>query len=476
MPTLDSLPPPARSFASDNSAGVHPSVMAALVGGQRRPRPRLRRRPLDRRRPWPASATCSACRLRGAARVGRHRRQRRGAGHDARPAQAVVCTEGAHINVDETRRARAHHSAPSSSTCPTEDGKLAPRAGGGPRARARRRAPRPARRRVDHPVDRAAARSTRPTRSPRCADVAHRHGMTVHIDGARIANAAVGARRCDVRSFTVDVGVDVISFGGTKNGMMYGEAVVFLDPALGPMRPASCASRSPSCRRRCASSPPSSRRCSPTTSGCATPAHANAMARRLAERVARRPRRRARRAAGGQQPVPPCPRTPSSRCRRGRSSGTGTRPPAGAVDDELRHHRGRRRALRRRRACRARLDAPDGYRRRAHRRPTGATPMRGQGEHREPSPGRDRGGQHQPGHGGSGAAPARPGQTVLGHELLIVPGGKGLNQAVAAARSGASTAFVGMVGQDSAGTHLLAVLSTRASTPAASAAAFTGRA
>ena len=51
------------------------------------------------------------------------------------------------------------------------------------------------------------------------------------------------------------------------------------------------------------------------------------------------------------------------------------------------------------------------------------------------------------------------GQTVLGHELLIVPGGKGLNQAVAAARSGASTAFVGMVGQDGAGTHLLGVLS-----------------
>ena len=51
-----------------------------------------------------------------------------------------------------------------------------------------------------------------------------------------------------------------------------------------------------------------------------------------------------------------------------------------------------------------------------------------------------------------------PGQTVLGHELVIVPGGKGLNQAVAAARSGASTAFVGLVGEDSAGTYLLAVL------------------
>ena len=51
-----------------------------------------------------------------------------------------------------------------------------------------------------------------------------------------------------------------------------------------------------------------------------------------------------------------------------------------------------------------------------------------------------------------------PGQTVLGHDLVMVPGGKGLNQAVAAARAGANTAFVGMVGDDSAGQHLLAVL------------------
>ncbi len=51
-----------------------------------------------------------------------------------------------------------------------------------------------------------------------------------------------------------------------------------------------------------------------------------------------------------------------------------------------------------------------------------------------------------------------PGQTVLGHDLVMAPGGKGLNQAVAAARAGANTAFVGMVGDDSAGQHLLAVL------------------
>ena len=63
-------------------------------------------------------------------------------------------------------------------------------------------------------------------------DVAHAHGLRVHLDGARIANAAA-ALGADVRSFTVDAGVDVLTFGGTKNGMMYGEAVVFLDPELG---------------------------------------------------------------------------------------------------------------------------------------------------------------------------------------------------------------------------------------------------
>ena len=52
--------------------------------------------------------------------------------------------------------------------------------------------------------------------------LAHQYGMRVHMDGARIANAAV-ALGCDVRSFTKDLGVDMMSFGGTKNGMMMAE-------------------------------------------------------------------------------------------------------------------------------------------------------------------------------------------------------------------------------------------------------------
>ena len=61
--------------------------------------------------------------------------------------------------------------------------------------------------------------------------LAHAYGLFVHMDGARIANAAV-ALDLPFRAFTVDAGVDVLSFGGTKNGMMLGEAVVFFNPAL----------------------------------------------------------------------------------------------------------------------------------------------------------------------------------------------------------------------------------------------------
>jgi threonine aldolase len=63
------------------------------------------------------------------------------------------------------------------------------------------------------------------------ADVAHSHGLLLHMDGARLANAAA-ALGGDVRSFTAAAGVDVLTFGGTKNGAMYGEAVVWFDRSL----------------------------------------------------------------------------------------------------------------------------------------------------------------------------------------------------------------------------------------------------
>jgi threonine aldolase len=63
------------------------------------------------------------------------------------------------------------------------------------------------------------------------SDYAHEHGMLLHMDGARLANAAVSLQ-LPFRAFTTDAGVDILSFGGTKNGMMYGEAVCFLRPGL----------------------------------------------------------------------------------------------------------------------------------------------------------------------------------------------------------------------------------------------------
>lgn len=61
------------------------------------------------------------------------------------------------------------------------------------------------------------------------ADHVHALGMTLHLDGARIANAAA-ALGVPLRELTTDAGVDVLSFGGTKNGALFGEAVVALDP------------------------------------------------------------------------------------------------------------------------------------------------------------------------------------------------------------------------------------------------------
>ena len=63
------------------------------------------------------------------------------------------------------------------------------------------------------------------------ADLAHSYHMYLHMDGARLANAAV-ALGCTFKEMTTDFGVDCLSFGGTKNGMLMGESCVILNPAL----------------------------------------------------------------------------------------------------------------------------------------------------------------------------------------------------------------------------------------------------
>lgn len=63
------------------------------------------------------------------------------------------------------------------------------------------------------------------------ADFAHQHHLFLHMDGARISNAAASLN-LELKAISKEVGVDVLSFGGTKNGMMLGEAVVFFNRDL----------------------------------------------------------------------------------------------------------------------------------------------------------------------------------------------------------------------------------------------------
>ncbi len=63
------------------------------------------------------------------------------------------------------------------------------------------------------------------------SNFAHSQNMILHMDGARLCNAAASLN-VDLKTITADTGVDVLSFGGTKNGMMFGDAVIFFDKKL----------------------------------------------------------------------------------------------------------------------------------------------------------------------------------------------------------------------------------------------------
>jgi threonine aldolase len=141
---------------------------------------------------------------------------------------AVVAASTAHINVDEGG-APERVAGIKILNVPTPDGKLTPELidreawGWGDEHRAQ-------------PLVVSITQSTElgtlytPDEIRAIADHVHARGMGLHLDGARISNAAA-ALDVPLRAFTRDAGVDVLSFGGTKNGAMLGEAVVVLDPA-----------------------------------------------------------------------------------------------------------------------------------------------------------------------------------------------------------------------------------------------------
>jgi threonine aldolase len=217
-----------RGFASDNNAGVHPRVMDAVRSVNH----------------GHAVAYGDDAYTETAVRLFRERLGERaevffvfgGTGANVaalaaltRPHHAVVCAETAHVNVDECGAPERFNGC-KLVDLPTPDGKL----------RVGQIEPLLARLGDQHHVQPRVVSVSQPTElgtvytveeMRRLSEFAHARGMLLHVDGARLANAAahLGA---SLRELTTDAGVDALSFGGTKNGMMYGEAVVFLDPRL----------------------------------------------------------------------------------------------------------------------------------------------------------------------------------------------------------------------------------------------------
>jgi threonine aldolase len=152
-----------------------------------------------------------------------------GLGLALRPWQHVVCAASAHIAVDECG-APERLLGVKLVEIPTPDGKLTPElveasiTGVGDEHRTQPGA-------VSITQSTELGTLYTPDEIRALADVAHSRGMILHLDGARLANAAA-ALGVPLAATTSDCGVDVLSLGGTKNGLLGAEAVVVLRPGL----------------------------------------------------------------------------------------------------------------------------------------------------------------------------------------------------------------------------------------------------
>ena len=217
-----------RGFASDNHAGVHPAVLQAIAEAN-----------AGHEEAYGADSVTAAVETTF----------RRHFGEDAeafvvfngtaanvlaidavtRPHQAVICAETAHLNVDECG-APERHAGVKLLTVATEHGKLDP-------ADLARWDAKIGDEHHVQPRVVSISQSTElgtvytPDELAAVAAAAQERDLLLHMDGARVANAAASLG-CELREITTDAGVDLLSFGGTKNGLMLGEAVVFLRPGL----------------------------------------------------------------------------------------------------------------------------------------------------------------------------------------------------------------------------------------------------
>jgi threonine aldolase len=217
-----------RGFASDNNAGVHPEILDAIV---RANQGHVRAYGDD-------DYTRSAI-----AKFEEHF----GAGIDVfftfngtganvlglqalnRPYHAVLCSDYAHIYTDECA-APEKHTGCKLIPLPHQDGKITVEQvrhayhGIGDQHHVQPRV-------ISITQSTEMGTVYQPEEIRALAQFAHEREMYLHMDGARIANAAVSLGQ-NLRQATRDLGVDVLTFGGTKNGMMGGEAVVFFTPGL----------------------------------------------------------------------------------------------------------------------------------------------------------------------------------------------------------------------------------------------------
>ena len=148
-----------------------------------------------------------------------------------KPWESVVCATSAHINVDEGG-APEKVAGLKLMQVETPDGKLTPELvdkqawGFGNEYRAQPKVVS-----ITNSTEYGTIYSVAEVKA--LADHAHKLGMYLHLDGARISNAAA-ALGVPLRAFTTDAGVDAVSLGGTKNGAMGAEAIVILNPELAP--------------------------------------------------------------------------------------------------------------------------------------------------------------------------------------------------------------------------------------------------
>ena len=219
---------PSRSFASDNNAGVHPEIMAAIAGANEG---HVVAYGDD---PYTARATNLFREQFGADTevffvFGGTGANVLGLKAMTQSHQAIICADTAHVNVDECG-APERFTGCKLLAVPTEQGKFRVSAfqhymvGVGFEHHVQPRV---------ISISQATEMGTvyTPKEIKALAAFAHQNEMLLHVDGARIANAAASLR-LPLRAITRDAGVDVLSFGGAKNGMMYGEAVVFFDQTL----------------------------------------------------------------------------------------------------------------------------------------------------------------------------------------------------------------------------------------------------